>query len=206
MNRWWSLISTDSIVWTTRIFKWVLKQPNSTMTSRLMEEYSIHAQQWLGKRDHRRLHNGLVRWWDPLSTPSAAAVTCPCQSHDAIRRRDTAVPDHRGTWRPALLAVVYLSEKLKQYIAIYSSRRRGVTWSVLFDMEVKRAAALKTDWLICESSELVRATTSDYTTGLDRTTNTAMNTTLHPCFIVILELQLTKLIILKLVGNEETTL
>ena len=61
------------------------------MMSRLVVNCSRRAQPRPRKHGHQWLHDGLVRWWVPLSTPSAAAVGSPCQPHDGIRRRDPSI-------------------------------------------------------------------------------------------------------------------
>ena len=52
------------------------------MISRLVADCSKRAQPRPGKHGHRWLHDGLVGWRVPQSTPSAAAVDSPCQLDD----------------------------------------------------------------------------------------------------------------------------
>jgi len=114
------------------------------MTSRTHDWWRVfHTTRSLAheKRDYRDS-------WDEEhsddSTPSAASRFLCVSQHDENCEQETAVIETLQEQWPALpwqLVHSIISGKCIQC----SSRRSGVTWSNLRDMEIKRAAALRTD-------------------------------------------------------------
>jgi len=188
MCKWIAVSQPRSIAWTYAVSKWDLKTTklyNDVTLDGIVFHTCAAATRTARPPVVARRTRGLTR-----SAVDTELIRCrlsvSATQWNSQARYDGARPDHWATRRSALLSWS-LSVKRSQC----SSRRSGVTWSNLRDMNIKRAAALRTDcsltrdWSVIPESVAfplskrvcTSATTSDCMTGLwDRTTYTVKKT------------------------------